>query len=194
MAMIEKDCDAIRDIIKTIDAIADKIKTPGLKQDLKVSELSASFSLASQVVDIKSLDLKDHDINVVFKGGLDLAKLKYVSGNRLTLKGSPGLTKNLPPEYNLFRNEEGWLEATFELTGDLKKPLPVPVLEKPLEKAIDKLKIKIEAKKVEIEDAAKQKAEEEKKRLEEEAQKQADEAKKKAEEEAKKQLKNLIKF
>lgn len=180
--------------LKTIDAIADKIETPALKQDLKISKLSASFVMVNQVVEIKDLDLKDHDLNVTFKGFLDLARLHYVAGNRLTLKGSPRVTKNLPREYNLFRNEEGWLEATFELTGNLKKPIPALVLEKPLEKAIGKLKVKIEAKKVEIETAAKKKAAEEKKRLEAEAKKKAEEEKKRLKEEAKKQLKDLIKF
>jgi uncharacterized protein involved in outer membrane biogenesis len=173
--------------LKTLDAIADKIKTPGLKQDMKISELSGEFSMKKQVVDVKKLDLKDHDINAAFKGGIDLARLKFVAGNRLTLRASPASTKGLSKEYNLLRDEKGWLELTVELTGDLKKPIPVPVLEKPLEKAVGKLKVKIEAKKVEIEEAAKKKAEEEKKRIEEET-------KKKIEEEAKKQLNDLIKF
>lgn len=169
--------------LKTIDAIADKIKTPALKQDLKISKLSADFSLKNQVVDVKELTLLDHDINVRFKGGIDLARLKYVGGNRLTLKGSPSITKGLSKEYNLFRDEKGWLEATFELKGDLKKPIPIPVLEKPVEKAVGKVKIKIEAKKIEIEEKAK-----------EEAKKKAEEEKKRLEEEAKKQLKDLLKF
>ncbi|MFC1568080.1 AsmA family protein [Candidatus Margulisiibacteriota bacterium] len=173
--------------LKTLDAIADKIKTPGLKQDMKITELAAEFTMKDQVVDMSKLDLKDHDINAGFKGGLDLAKLKFVSGNRLTLRASPASTKGLAKEYNLLRDKDGWLEITVELTGDLKKPIPVPVLEKALEKAVGKVKVKIEAKKVEIEEAAKEKVEEEKKRLEEEA-------KKKLEEEAKNQLKDLIKF
>ena len=173
--------------LKTIDAIADKVKTTALKQDLKISELSGSFTLKNQIVDVKDMKLLDHDINIMFKGGIDLGALKFVFGNRLTLKGSPSVTKDLSKEYNLLRDKEGWLEATFELTGALKKPIPVPVLEKPIEKAVEKVKIKIEAKKLEIEEAAKKQAEEEKRRLEEEA-------KKKAEEEAKKQLKDLIKF
>ncbi|MFH1347401.1 MAG: AsmA family protein [Candidatus Margulisiibacteriota bacterium] len=180
--------------LKTVDAIADKIKAPALKQDLKISELSASFTMKNQVVNIKDLDLKDHDINVAFKGGIDLAKLIYVSGNRLTLKGSPSLTKGLSKEYDLFRDDKGWLEITFELTGDLKKPIPAPVLEKPVEKAIGKIKLKIEAKKVEIEEAAQKKVEEEKARLKKEAEKKVEEEKKRLEEEAKKQLKDLIKF
>jgi len=168
--------------LKTLDAIADKIKTPALKQDLKVSELSGSFTLKNQVVDVKDMKLLDHDINIMFKGGIDLGALKFVSGNRLTLKGSPSVTKGLSKEFDLFRDKEGWLEATFELTGALKRPIPVPVLEKPIEKATEKVKVKIEAKKIEVEEAAKKQAEEEKKRVEEEA-------KKKLEEEAKKLFK-----
>lgn len=168
--------------LKTIDAIADKIKTPALKRDFKISKLSAEFSLKNQVVNVKDLTLLDHNINVRFKGGIDLARLKFVAGNRLTLKGSPSITKGLSKEYNLFRDEKGWLEVTFELKGDLKKPIPIPILEKPVEKAVGKVKLKIEAKKIEIEEAAKKKAEEEKRKAEEEA-------KKKLKEEAKKLLK-----
>ncbi|MBU0672254.1 MAG: AsmA-like C-terminal region-containing protein, partial [Candidatus Margulisbacteria bacterium] len=180
--------------LKTVDAIADKLKLAALKQDLKISELSAAFTMKDQVVDVKDLSLKDHDINVEFKGGLDLANLKYVSGNRLTLKGSPLLTKDLSKEYDLLRDDNGWLLATFELKGSLKKPIPFPILEKPFEKAVGKLKVKIEAKKVEIEQAAQKKVDEEKQRLEQEAQKKIEEEKEKAKEEAKKQLKELIKF
>jgi hypothetical protein len=169
--------------LKSIDAIAAKLHTPALKQDLKISELTANFTLKNQIVDVKELSLIDHDIRAKFKGGLDLARLKYVEGNRLTLMASPSLTKDLSREYNLLRDDKGWLEATFELKGDLKKPLPVPILEKPVEKAVGKLKIKIEAKKVEIEEKAK-----------EEAKKKGEEEKKKLEEEAKKKLKEMIKF
>ena len=55
---------------------------------------------------------------------------------------------------------------------NLKKPIPYPVLDKPIEKAVGKIKLKIEARKVEIEE----------------------EAKKKLEEEAEKKLKELFKF
>lgn len=169
--------------LKSIDAIADKIKTSSLKQDLKVSKLTAAFTMRNQVVTIKDLFLKDHDVNVKFNGGLDLARLVYVSGNRLTLMGSPNATKGLSREYNLFRNDKGWLELTVELRGNLKKPIPVPILEKPIEKAVEKLKIKIETKKIEIEEKAK-----------EEASKKIEEEKERLKEEGKKKLKELIKF
>ncbi len=172
--------------LKTIDAIADKIKVKALKQDLKISELSGGFAYKNQIVTIKKLSLVDHDIQAGFNGGLDLGNLQYVSGNRLTLKGSPGVTKDLPKEFELFRDEKGWVEMTFELKGSLKTPIPVPVLEKPVEKVIEKVKVKIEAKKVEIEEKAKEKVEEEKRKAEEEA-------KKKLEEEAKRKLQEMFK-
>ncbi len=173
--------------LKMIDAIADKIKTPGLKQDLNISELSADFSMRNQIVSIKNLKLLDHDLGVNFDGALDLSKLQYVDGNRLSLRASPSATKGLSREYNLFRDDNGWLELIFELKGNLKRPIPVPILEKPVEKAVEKVKLKIDAKKKEVEEAAKKKLEEEKNRL-------AEEAKKKLEEAAKDKLKDLIKF
>ncbi|MBU0502504.1 MAG: hypothetical protein KJ811_04575, partial [Candidatus Margulisbacteria bacterium] len=135
------------------------------------------------VLDISNFDLKESDLQAKFRGSLDLKNLKYVPGNRLDLQASPNATKGLAREYDLLRNEQGWLEITLELTGDLKKPFPKPILEKPIEKAVGKVKLKIEAKKIEIEEQAK-----------EEAQKQVDEQKEKLKEEAAKQLKNLIKF
>ena len=141
--------------LKTIESIADQLKSPALKQDLKVTELSSGFSFKNQILNLANLTLRDHDLAVFFSGGLDLAGLKYVAGNRLTLKGSPDLTKNLSREYNLLRDEKGWLEVTFELKGDLKKPIPMPILGKPIEAAVGKLKVKIDAAKVEIEQKAK---------------------------------------
>jgi len=154
--------------LKTIGAIADKINTPALKQDLKVSELSGNFELKNQVVAIKTLVLKAGDLGANFNGGLDLKNLKYVAGNRLSLRGSPTATRELSKEYDLLRDSKGWLEATFELKGSLKTPIPYPILDKPIEKAIGKLNVKIEAEKVELEKKATQQVDAEKQRLEEE--------------------------
>ena len=176
--------------LKSVAAIADRINAAGLKQDLIISEVSGDVSYKERVLDVKNLKLLDHDINLAFTGGIDLSKQKYVDGNRLTLRGSPAITQNLPSELSYFRDKSGWLELTFELKGDLKKPLPVPILEKPIEAVIGKLKVTIEAKKVELE----QKASAEVKKLEEEAKRKAEEEKKRLEEEAKKKLIELIKF
>jgi uncharacterized protein involved in outer membrane biogenesis len=176
--------------LKTIDSIADKIHTPALKQDLKISQLSSTFSMKNQIVEIKDLNVLDRDVHIQFKGGIDLRRLKYVSGNRLTLKASPASTKDVSKEYDLFRDDKGWLEIDFELKGDLKKPIPIPILEKPVERVIEKAKEEIEKKRKELE----QKAQEELKKKEEEAKKKLEEEKKKLEEEAKKKLKEMIKF
>jgi hypothetical protein len=173
--------------LKILSSVADKIKSPALKDDLKVSELSADFSLKNQVINIKDLKLISKELHVGFHGGIDIGGLKFVSGNRLNLKASPAATKGIGKEYDLFRDKNGWFEMDFHLTGSLKRPIPIPVMEKPVEKVVEKVKLKIEAKTVEIQQQAEQKAEEEKQRLQEEAKKQV-------EEEAKKQLKNLIKF
>jgi uncharacterized protein involved in outer membrane biogenesis len=170
--------------LKTMDAIADKIKTPALKQDIKVSKLSGNFAFKNQVLTLSNFYLLDQDVNVKFNGGLDLNRLEYVKGNRLTLKGAASITKDIPKEFDLFRDEKGWLELTFELRGSLKKPIPYPILEKVIEKEIGKLKLKIEAEKLELE----RKAKEELKKKEEEAKKAVEEEKRKAEEAAKKKL------
>ena len=180
--------------LKSLDAIADKIKTPALKQDLKISLLTADFSFANQLLDLKNLKLKDHDLNVFFDGGLDLKALKYVSGNRLKLRASPAATKELAREFNLLRDNEGWLEITLELTGSLKMPIPIPILDKPIEKVVGKIKAVIEAKKIEIVSQVSQEVEAKKAELKKEAEAKAEAEKARLKEEAKGQLKNLLKF
>ena len=173
--------------LKTIDAIASKINAASLKQDLKISKLSSGFSFKNQVLTLKNLHLINGDLKVGFDGGLSLSSLQYIKGNRLRLKGSPAITKNLSREYNLLRDDQGWLEVDFELKGSLKKPIPMPIFEK----AVDKLKKKVEEK---INTELKKAEEDAKKKLEAEKKRLAEEAKKKLEEEAKNKLKNLIKF
>lgn len=173
--------------MKTLAAIGEKIKSNTLKEDVKFKDLHAAFALKKRVVTAKDLKLEADDVKAIFNGGADLGNMRWVPGNRLSLKLSPAWTQGLSSEFNLFRDKNGWLEITLELTGSLKTPIPMPVLDKPLEKAIGKIKLKIEAQKVEIEEKAR---EEVKKKTEE----VKEEAKQKLEDEAKKQLKNLIKL
>ena len=169
--------------LKTLAEVGKTLKSNTLQQDIKFGDLSAGFSLKNRIVTARDLNFDNPDIKASFNGGIDLGNLVWVPGNRLTLKLSPPTTKDLPKEFTVFRDEKGWLEMTFEITDGLKKPIPKPILEKPLEKVIGKLKVKIEAKKVEIEQKAK-----------EELVSKETEAKKALEEEAKKKLKELIKF
>lgn len=180
--------------IKTLAAIGESIKSNTLKEDLKFKDLYAAFSLKNRVVSAHNLKLEDKDIKASFNGSADLANLAWVPGNRLVTRLSPAITKDLPKEFSILRDEKGWLELTFELTGSLKTPLPKPVLDQPVEKAIGKLKLKIEAKKMETEEKAKQVVEEEKKKAEEAAQEKVEEAKEQVKEKAKEKLKELIKF
>ncbi|MFH1577146.1 MAG: AsmA-like C-terminal region-containing protein, partial [Candidatus Margulisiibacteriota bacterium] len=169
--------------IKTIDAIADKIKAPALKRDINISLLTSKFRFAGQILNITSLDLQSSKLGVKFNGGLDIGNLKYVPDNRLNLRVDPSLIKGLSKEYDLLKDDKGWLEITLELVGSLKKPIPRPILVKPLEKVVGKLKVKIDAKKIEIEEQVKKEADTKKEELKEYIK-----------EEAKKQLKDLIKF
>lgn len=174
--------------LKTIDAIAEKIGTAALKQDLSLQSLTADFTFGKMVVGIKNFNLADNDLNIKFNGDINLAAQKFGEGNRLALRASPASTKGLSREYNLLRDKDGWLEATFELRGDLKKPFPMPILAKPLETAIGKLKVTVDAKKVEVENKAKEEAA----KAEAEAKAKADEEKKRLEDEAKNKLKSLF--
>ena len=168
--------------LKTLAEVGKLIKSNSLQNDLPFGLLSGAFSIDKRVVGARNLKLDSSTIKVNFTGGADLAKLTWVAGNRLTLKLSPAVSKDTPGEFSLFRDDQGWLEMTFEISGSLTKPLPKPILEKPLEKAVGKIKLKVEAKKIEIEravDAAKASAEAE--------------IKAKLKEEAKSRLKDLFK-
>ncbi|MFH1387151.1 MAG: AsmA family protein [bacterium] len=169
--------------LKTLASVGQTLKSNTLQGDVKFGELTAAASISKKVVNVKTLKLDNQDFGLNFKGGVDLGRLVWVAGNRLTLKLSPANTKNLPQQFSLMRDDKGWLEITFELTGGLTKPFPKPILDKPIEAAVGKLKVKIEAKKVEIENQAKA-----------EAQKKLDAEKARLQEEAKNKLKNLIKF
>lgn len=206
--------------MKIMTKIAETIKSNSLKEDMKFKDINAAFSIKNRVLTAKNLKFYDKDIQATFNGSVDLANLKWVEGNRLVVKVSPALSQGIPSEFNMFRDENGWFELTFEITGSLKAPLPKPILDKVIEKTIGNIKLQIEAKTIELEKQAQEElqkkeeevkatlaeeqkkaeaavakaAEEAKKAAEEEAARIAEEAKKAAEEEAKKQLRNIIKF
>jgi uncharacterized protein involved in outer membrane biogenesis len=169
--------------LKTLAEVGKTLKSTSLQQDIKFGALYTAFSFANRVVTAKALKVEETDFKLYFNGGADLKSLKWVSGNKLTLKLAPHLTKDLPREYSIFKDAKGWFELSFEMTGDLKKPFPKPILDKPLEVVTEKIKAKIEAKKVEIVESAKT-----------EVATKAAEAKKELEEKAKGAIKDLLKF
>ncbi|MBN3033095.1 MAG: AsmA family protein [Candidatus Saganbacteria bacterium] len=162
--------------LKTLAEIGKTLKSNSLQRDLKFGALYSGFSFRDQVATARGLKIEENDFKLYFTGGADLKTLQWVPGNRLSLKLAPALTSGLAPEFTIFRDKDGWLELTFEITGGLKLPLPKPILAKPLETAVGKMKVKVEAKKVEIENAAQKAAQEkveaEKSRLQEEAKNQ----------------------
>ena len=169
--------------LKTLAEVGKMLNSNSLQQDMKFGALYTAFSFKDQVVTAKALKIEESDFKLYFNGGADLKALKWVAGNRLSLKLAPQITKDLPNEYSIFKDDQGWLALTFELTGDLKKPIPKPILNKPLDVATEKIKAKIEAKKVELVESAKT-----------EAATKAAEAKKELENKAKDAVKNFLKF
>jgi uncharacterized protein involved in outer membrane biogenesis len=168
--------------LKTLAEVGKTLKSNTLQGNIKFGALYTAFSFKNQVATAKALKVEENDFKLYFNGGADLKTFTWVPGNRLALKLAPALTIGLPKALTVFRDSSGWLELTFEMTGDLKRPLPKPILAKPMEAAVGKLKIKVEAKKVEIETAA-QKA----------AQDKLDAEKTHLKEEAKNQLQQLFK-
>jgi uncharacterized protein involved in outer membrane biogenesis len=176
--------------VKTLAEIGKTIKSNSLQQDLKFGQLSSRFSIKNKVVQVADFNFDNPEFKLLFNGGIDIGRLTWVPGNRLTTKLSPAIGQNLPQEFSLFKDQNGWWELTFEITGSLKKPIPKPILEKPLEKAVGKIKVEIEAKKIEIE----QKAQQALTSKEAEAQKALEAEKARLQEEAKKKLQEMIKF
>jgi len=162
--------------LKMLAEVGKTLKSNSLQGDMKFGSLYTGFSFKNQVASAKALKIEENDFKLYFTGAADLKSRKWVSGNRLTLKLAPALTVNLPQQFSVFRDNSGWLEMTFEMTGDLQKPLPKPILNKPLEVAAGKLKVKIQARAVSLESEAKKAAQEkletEKARLKEEAKNQ----------------------
>jgi len=161
--------------IKSLESIGEKYNLNLLKQDMIVRGLRAELSLKDKKLEVKKLTVQDTDVQVAFAGGLDFTKMEYISGNKLTLTFSPDVSRELPKELSVFKDEKGIASIDFELQGSLSKPIPSPILTKPLEAVVGKLKVKVEAKKYEIETKATQEV-------------------KKLEEEAKKKVKEILKF
>jgi hypothetical protein len=176
--------------IKLLENLAEKYNLKFLAQDMYVSGLRSDFTFSKAILNVKKLSVEDTDLRIEFHGKLDLAKQRYIDPSEVTFILSPKLSTTLPKEMALFKDERGFTEVTFALKGSLKMPIPTPVLKKPLEKQIGKVKLKIEAEKLEYE----RKAEEEKEKAKKEA-----EEKKKAEEErlkkeAEEKVKEILKF
>jgi len=187
--------------LKTLAEVGKTIHSNTLQQDLRFGDLSAAFDFKNRVINTSGLHLDNPDIKLNYKGGVDLGKLVWLGGNRLSLKLSPTVAKEIPKELSLFKDESGWLELVFEITGPLSKPFPKPILEKPIEKAIGKIKLKIEAKQIEIQQAIntkeaelKKAAEEAKASAEAEAKAKADAEAQRLKEEAKQKAKKLLGF
>ena len=159
--------------LKILSSVGDLIRSNALKGDINIGELKADAGIRNSVVDVRKMDFVHNDITVDFKGGVDLNRKAWVSGNRLTMKIPPRLTSGLGKEYQLLRDSSGWLELTFELTGSLKLPIPKPILDKPVEKLKEKVEEKakavIEAEKAKVESAVTSKVSEETERLKKEA-------------------------
>jgi uncharacterized protein involved in outer membrane biogenesis len=164
--------------LKTLSAIGEKIGLKTLQEDIDIKEFKSNFSIANKVVTLSKLDLNNGDkgdIKLAFDGSANIASLEFIKGNQLSLKLNPA-TNKISSEYDAFKDEKGWYSLDFEMTGSLKKPIPIPKLGKPVERII-------ENKKKEVEKAAQK-----------EIDRQKQEAEQKAKEELDKKAKELFKF
>jgi AsmA protein len=164
--------------LKSLSAVGEKIGLTMLSKDLDLKEFKANFSIANKIATISNMALHngdEGDIKLTFNGSANISSLEFIKGNTLALKLNPRTTK-LSSEYDPFKDELGWYALDFEMTGSLKKPIPIPKLGKPIQQIFD-------TKKKQLEDAA---------------QKELDRQKKEAEDKARQELedkaKELLKF
>lgn len=176
--------------MKSLASIGEQYNINMLKQDIIVGGLRINASIAGKMLKVGKLSLSDTDLQTEFQGTLDFNKMEYIAGNKLNLKLSPSITKDLPRELSIFRDDKGFVSVDFELQGSLYKPIPSPLFQKPFEAVVGKLNIKIEAKKVEIETKVQQQL----KTMEAEAKQKAEEEQKRLEKEAKKKIKEIFRF
>lgn len=159
--------------LKTLAAVGDYLRSNTLKGDIKFGELRIDAGIGQSIITVSKFDLKQNDFELAFVGGIDLNRLVWVAGNRLTLKLAPPIVAGLSKEFSLLKDPSGWLELTFELTGPLKAPVPRPVLDKPLEtlkkKAEEKVQAVIDEEKKKAGEAISKKVSEEAERLKKEA-------------------------
>ena len=121
------------------------------------------------------------DIKLTFNGGANIANMEFIKGNRLSLKLNPSTTK-LAPDYDAFKDDNGWYSLDFEMIGSLKKPIPMPKFEKAVQQIFD-------TKKKAVEDAAQKEIDKQKEELERQKQEAEDKAKQELEEKAREMLK-----
>ncbi len=147
--------------LNSLSAIGEKIGLKTLQEDIEFKEFKSNFSIADKVVTLSKLDLNNGDkgdIKLAFNGSANIGSLAFIKGNDLSLKLNPAKNK-VSSEYDAFKDESGWYSLDFEMTGSLKKPIPIPKLGKPVEKMIEnKKKEAVTAAQKEI-DSQKQKAE-----------------------------------
>jgi uncharacterized protein involved in outer membrane biogenesis len=179
--------------LNSLSSIGSKIGLKMFDNDMELKEFKANFAVARKIVTITDLALNNGDsgdIKVGFKGSANISSLEFIRGNRLSLKLNPKSTQ-LADEYEPFKDENGWYSLEFEMTGSLKKPIPIPQLGKPVQQMIDN-------KKKEAEKAVQKAIDSKKKEAQDAAQKEIDRVKKEAEDKARQELedkaKEMLKF
>jgi len=166
--------------LKSLSAIGSKIGLTMFDKDMDIQEFKGNFSFANKIVNISNLALHNGDkgdVKINFDGSANIGTLAFISGNTLSLKLNPDKTK-LAADYDAFKDERGWYSLDFEMTGSLKKPIPIPKLGKAINKAVD-------VKKKEAEQQVQKEIDKQKQEL--------DRQKKEAEDKAKQELENKAK-
>jgi len=170
--------------LKTLSAVGEKIGLKTLREDIEIKEFKSNFSIANKVVTISKLDLNNGDkgdIKLTFNGGANIASMEFIRDNRLSLKLNPATTK-LAADYDPFKDEKGWYSLDFEMTGSLKRPIPMPKFEKAVQQIFD-------TKKKAVEDAAQKEIDKQKQELERQKQEAEEKAKQELEDKAREMLK-----
>ncbi|MCX5750457.1 MAG: AsmA family protein [Candidatus Saganbacteria bacterium] len=125
--------------LRSLEEVAKALKTPAIAQDIAVKDFLCDAALSSGVLSLSNFSVTDTDIKVSFNGSADLIAFVWQKGNNLKFVFSKDLAAKLPKEYSILKNSQGEAELEVELTGSLKNPVPVPKIQKTVDKVIQKL-------------------------------------------------------
>jgi len=174
--------------ISSLAAVGEKIGIQTLSKDIAIKEFKSNFSISNKVATIKGLTLNNGDagdVKIGFDGSANVETLAFVKGNTLSLKLNPSTTK-LAADYDAFKDAQGWYSLDFEMTGSLKKPIPLPKMGSAIGQIMNN-------KTKEIQNAAQKAIDAKKKEVQDAAQQEIDRQKKAAEDKAKQDLENKAK-
>ncbi|KAF0134016.1 MAG: AsmA protein [Candidatus Saganbacteria bacterium] len=136
--------------LKPLENIGKKYSLKLLSQNILVRGLRAEFNYSNKILGFNKLTLQNSDLQLLFFGSINCENMLYEKGNKLNLKLSPNFVKNYFSDFASYKDAKGFISLNFELDGPLNEPSASLISSQRIETVIDKYKINIEAKEIQI--------------------------------------------